>query len=126
MGETTLIGQKVIELAGDAANGARGHVGLTTDAPVDLIKAFRDKFAKKYNYVPDHNGLKGYLAVYMVKATTEKMGKVDSQGVRRQSARPDHQGRGRAGHPDGRHLQTRPATSTARASWSRWSKASRS
>src|SRR6266702_2921995 len=79
MGETTLIGQKVIELAGDAANGARGHVGLTTDAPVDLIKVFRDKFAKKYNYVPDHNGLKGYLAVYMVKATTEKMGKVDSK-----------------------------------------------
>jgi branched-chain amino acid transport system substrate-binding protein len=77
MGETTLIGQKVIELAGDAANGARGHVGLTTDAPVDLIKAFREKFSKKYNYVPDHNGLKGYLAVYMVKATTEKMGKVD-------------------------------------------------
>jgi branched-chain amino acid transport system substrate-binding protein len=79
MGETTLIGQKVIDLAGDAANGARGHVGLTTDAPVDLIKAFRDKFSKKYNYVPDHNGLKGYLAVYMVKATTEKMGKVDSK-----------------------------------------------
>ncbi len=79
MGETTLIGQKVIELAGDAANGARGHVGLTTDAPVDLIKAFRDRFVKKYNYVPDHNGLKGYLAVYMVKATTEKMGKVDSK-----------------------------------------------
>jgi branched-chain amino acid transport system substrate-binding protein len=77
MGETTLIGQKVIELAGDAANGARGHVGLTTDAPVDLIKGFRDRFSKKYNYVPDHNGLKGYLAVYMVKATTEKMGKVD-------------------------------------------------
>ncbi|MBR0812486.1 ABC transporter substrate-binding protein [Bradyrhizobium diazoefficiens] len=77
MGETTLIGQKVIELAGDAANGARGHVGLTTDAPVDLIKQFREKFSKKYNYVPDHNGLKGYLAVYMVKATTEKMGKVD-------------------------------------------------
>ncbi len=77
MGETTLVGQKVIELAGDAANGARGHVGLTTDAPVELIKQFRDKFAKKYNYVPDHNGLKGYLAIYMIKATTEKMGKVD-------------------------------------------------
>jgi len=79
IGESTLTNEKVIELAGDAANGARGHVGLTTDAPVDLIKAFRDKFAKKYNYVPDHNGLKGYLAVYMVKATTEKMGKVDSK-----------------------------------------------
>jgi branched-chain amino acid transport system substrate-binding protein len=77
IGETTLVGQKVIELAGDAANGARGHVGLTTDAPVELIKQFRDKFVKKYNYVPDHNGIKGYLAVYMVKATTDKMGKVD-------------------------------------------------
>ena len=79
IGETTLVGQKVIDLAGDAANGARGHVGLTTDAPVALIKEFRDKFVKKYNYVPDHNGIKGYLAVYMVKATTEKMGKVDSK-----------------------------------------------
>jgi branched-chain amino acid transport system substrate-binding protein len=79
IGETTLVGQKVIELAGDSANGARGHVGLTTDAPVELIKQFRDKFVKKYNYVPDHNGIKGYLAVYMVKATTDKMGKVDSK-----------------------------------------------
>ena len=79
IGETTLIGQKVVELAGDAANGARGHVGLTTDAPVPLVKAFRERFVKKYNYVPDHNGIKGYLAIYMIKATTEKMGKVDSK-----------------------------------------------
>src|SRR5206468_34490 len=63
----------------DFGNGARGHVGLTTDAPVDLVKAFREKFVKKYNYVPDHNGLKGYLAIYMIKATTEKMGKVDAK-----------------------------------------------
>jgi branched-chain amino acid transport system substrate-binding protein len=33
IGETTLTGQKVIELAGDAANGAVAHVGLTVDAP---------------------------------------------------------------------------------------------
>jgi branched-chain amino acid transport system substrate-binding protein len=79
IGETTLVGQKVVELAGDAANGARGHVGLTTDAPVDLIKGFREKFVKKYSYIPDHNGIKGYLAVYMVKAATEKMGKVDGK-----------------------------------------------
>src|SRR5438874_2286809 len=81
IGETTLVGQKVIELAGDAANGARGHVGLTTDAPVDSVKAFRERFVKKYNYVPDHNGLKGYLAIYMIKAATEKMGKVDPKGL---------------------------------------------
>ena len=81
VGETTLIGQKVIELAGGAANGAIAHVGLTTDAPIASIKAFRDKFVAKYNYVPDHNGLKGYLAVYMIKAATEKMGKLDSKGL---------------------------------------------
>jgi branched-chain amino acid transport system substrate-binding protein len=79
IGETTLIGQKVVELAGEATNGARGHVGLTTDAPVDLVKAFRERFVKKYNYIPDHNGIKGYLAIYMIKATTEKMGKVDAK-----------------------------------------------
>jgi branched-chain amino acid transport system substrate-binding protein len=81
IGETTLVGQKVVELAGEAANGARGHVGLTTDAPVDLVKAFREKFVKKYNYIPDHNGIKGYLAIYMIKAATEKMGKVDAKAL---------------------------------------------
>jgi branched-chain amino acid transport system substrate-binding protein len=81
IGETTLVGQKVIELAGDAANGALGHVGLTTDAPIDAVRAFRERFVKKHNYVPDHNGLKGYLAVYMIKAATEKMGKVDSAAL---------------------------------------------
>jgi len=81
MGETTLVGQKVIDLAGDAANGARAHVGLTTDAPVESIRAFRERFVKKYNYVPDHNGIKGYLAIFMIKAATEKMGKLDSKGV---------------------------------------------
>jgi branched-chain amino acid transport system substrate-binding protein len=81
IGETTLVGQKVVELAGDAANGARGHVGLTTDAPVDLIRAFREKFVKKYNYVPDHNGIKGWLSIYMIKAATEKMGKVDGKAL---------------------------------------------
>src|SRR5258708_33909584 len=33
IGETTLLGQKVIDLAGDAANRLPGHVGLTPDAP---------------------------------------------------------------------------------------------
>lgn len=81
VGETTLIGQKVIELAGDAANGARGHIGLTVDAPNDNLKAYGKKFQEKFNYIPDHNGIKGYLGVYMIKAATEKMGKVDPKGL---------------------------------------------
>ena len=77
VGETVLTSQKVIELAGDAANGAVAHVGLTADAPDPGIKAFAEKFQKEYGYKPDHNGIKGYTAMYVVKAVTEKVGKVD-------------------------------------------------
>lgn len=77
IGETTLLGQKVIELAGEAANGVRGHVALTVDAPVASVQAFRERFFKRYNYLPDHNGIKGYTGVYAVKHATEKIGKFD-------------------------------------------------
>jgi branched-chain amino acid transport system substrate-binding protein len=77
IGETVLTSQKVIELAGDAANGAVAHVGLTADAPSPLIRDFAAKFQKEYKYKPDHNGLKGYTAMYVVKAVTEKVGKLD-------------------------------------------------
>jgi branched-chain amino acid transport system substrate-binding protein len=77
LGETTLMGQKVIDLAGDAANGVRGHVGLTIDAPNPLVKAFADKYEKEYKAKSDHNGIKGYTGMYLVKAATEKAGKVD-------------------------------------------------
>ncbi len=77
VGETTLTSQKVIELAGDAANGAVAHVGLTADAPQPTIKAFDERFQKEYKYKTDHNGLKGYSAMYIVKAVTEKIGKFD-------------------------------------------------
>lgn len=78
IGETTLLNQKVIDLAGDAANGVRGHVGLSADAPFDTIRAFRDRFQARYGYLPDHNAIKAYLAVYAVRYATEKIGKVDS------------------------------------------------
>ncbi|HEX7435131.1 MAG TPA: ABC transporter substrate-binding protein, partial [Caldimonas sp.] len=81
VGETTLTGQKVIELAGEAANGAIAHVGLTVDAPIPAMRAFRVKFEKEYKYISDHNGIKGYTAVYMLKAGIEKVGKLDRAAV---------------------------------------------
>jgi branched-chain amino acid transport system substrate-binding protein len=73
----------VIELSGDAANGVKGHVGLTADAPIKAVEEFRDKFQKRYKYLPDHNGIKGYTAVYAVKYTTEKLGKFDRKALAR-------------------------------------------
>ena len=81
VGETTLVGQKVIELAGEAANGAVAHVGLTVDAPIPTMRAFRARFEKEYKYVTDHNGIKGYTGVYLMKAAIEKVGKVDRKAV---------------------------------------------
>jgi len=77
LGETTLLGQKVIELAGDAANGVRGHVGLSADIPVPAVQEFKAKFNKRFGYFPDHNGIKGYSAVYAIKYATTKIGKFD-------------------------------------------------
>lgn len=77
IGETVLTSQKVIELAGDAANGAIAHVGLTADAPQPLIRKFSDAFQAEYKMKSDHNGLKGYSGMYIVKAVTEKVGKFD-------------------------------------------------
>ena len=81
VGETTLVGQKVIELAGDAANGAVAHVGLTVDAPIPAMRAFRARFEKEYKYVTDHNGIKGYTGVFILKAAIEKVGKFDRKAV---------------------------------------------
>lgn len=81
IGETTLTSQKVIELAGESANGAIAHVGLTADAPQPLIKKFNDAFSREYKYKTDHNGLKGYSGMYIVKAMTEKLGKFDSKAL---------------------------------------------
>ena len=81
IGETVLTSQKVIELAGEAANGAVAHVGLTVDAPLPAIRAFRAKFEREYKYICDHNGLKGYSGVYALKAAIEKVGKFDRKAV---------------------------------------------
>jgi branched-chain amino acid transport system substrate-binding protein len=79
IGETTLLGQKVIDLAQGAAEGVRGHVGLTVDAPIPAVQEFAERFKKRFNYACDHNGIKGYTAVYIIKHVTEKMGKFDSK-----------------------------------------------
>ena len=79
VGEVTLTGQKVIDLAGDAANGAYAHVGITTGADVPSIRTFSDAFKAKYGRDTDHNGLKGYIAAYTVKYVTEMIGGFDQE-----------------------------------------------
>ena len=81
IGETTLTGQKVIELAGEAANGAVAHVGLTVDAPIPEMLKFKANYYRDYKSISDHNGIKGYTGVYILKAAIEKAGKLDRKAV---------------------------------------------
>lgn len=81
VGETTIANQKVIELAGDAANGVVAHVGLTADAPNPTVQAFVKKFEAQYKYKPDHNAMKGYTGMWTVKAMTDKIGKLDTKAL---------------------------------------------
>ena len=80
VGETTLVNEKVLELAGDAANGVVAHVGLTADAPNPTMQAFVKKFEAEYKYRPDHNAMKGYV------------GHLGGQGDDRQGRQDRHQG----------------------------------
>ena len=64
VGETTMTGQKVIDLAGDAANGVNAHVGLTVDAPNPAIKRLRRQVQKEYkdkSRPQRHQGLHRHL-----------------------------------------------------------------
>jgi len=81
VGETTLIGQKVIDLAGEAADGALGHVGLTPDAPNPQVQEMAAKFEEQYGYRPDHNAIKGYIGAYAIKYATEQVGDFDSAKI---------------------------------------------
>jgi branched-chain amino acid transport system substrate-binding protein len=79
IGETVLTSAKVVELAGEAANGALAHVGLTVEAP--QLQAFGKKYQAAYNSVSDHNGVKGYTGMYILKAAIEKAGKLDRKAA---------------------------------------------
>jgi branched-chain amino acid transport system substrate-binding protein len=79
VGETTLANDKVIELAGEAANGVVAHVGLTADAPNPTVRAFAQKYQAEYGIKADHNAMKGYTGMHAAKAGFDKVGKLDAK-----------------------------------------------
>lgn len=79
IGDSVLTSEKVIELAGAAANGAKGHVALTIAADAPPVKEFAEKFTKRFGYSPDYNAMKGYIGTYTIKYGTEMVGEVNSQ-----------------------------------------------
>ena len=52
VGESTLTNEKVVELAGEAANGVVAHVGLTAEAPNPTVQAFVKSYEAEYKTAP--------------------------------------------------------------------------
>ena len=72
--ESPAVAKFGFELAGEAANGAVAHVGLTADAPQQTVKDFDRKFQAEYRYKGDHNAVMGYRGMYIVKVMSERIG----------------------------------------------------
>ena len=59
----------------------RAHVGLTAARARPGVRSFDNRFLREYRYRSDHNGMKGYIAAYVLKAATEKVGKFDPKAL---------------------------------------------
>ncbi len=82
IGETTLTAASTLGLAGRTADGASAHVGLSSAAPmfsewVTQYLAFTK--AKDPVDYPDHNSIKGWFAVHVMKEMAERQNGFDSQ-----------------------------------------------
>lgn len=77
VGEVTLTDQKVIDLAGDAADGAIAHVSMALTAPE--IAPFVEKFKKKYGRAPIQDAIKGYIGAWTTKYVADMVGSLDRE-----------------------------------------------
>jgi branched-chain amino acid transport system substrate-binding protein len=80
-GEAALLAPKILDQAGPAATRLRVHMPLTADAPLASLEAFRERFRSRFKEAPDVHAMKGYIAVAMVKAATEKLGRIDPRAI---------------------------------------------
>ena len=71
-----------INAGGDAVNGAKCHVSMTAQSPIQSMKDVGVKFQKKFGRESDHNGFKGYIGIHLLKAAVERVGAWDQQKVR--------------------------------------------
>ena len=80
VGSSTLLTTDVLRLAGDAADGALAHVGLTNTSPA--IMPIAVAYEKKYQEEPDHNFMKGYVGFQIANAVVAETKSFDQQKFR--------------------------------------------
>ncbi|MDR7306165.1 ABC transporter substrate-binding protein [Rhodoferax saidenbachensis] len=69
--------QTVIDGAQGAAEGVLAHMTASVDAPTPQVQSFTARYIARYGARPDHNAIKGFFAVQLIKAGLELSGRVD-------------------------------------------------
>jgi len=82
IGETTLCSELTINLAKEALEGVKCHVGLTPDAPLPGLSEVAKRFMARTGHPADHNFIIGYTQAHMVKAVVEATGGFDQEKFR--------------------------------------------
>jgi branched-chain amino acid transport system substrate-binding protein len=78
-----LCNQTTIDAGGDAVSGSRCHVSMTAaESPLHSMVEAGRRFQAKYGKIPDANGLKGYIGVYMLRAAAARAGAPDQAKIR--------------------------------------------
>ncbi len=77
-----LCAQTTINAGGAAIDGAKCQVPMTALSPLPEMAKVAKEFEAKYGRIPDHNGFKGYVGVYLLKAAVERVGAWDQQKLR--------------------------------------------
>lgn len=68
----------VVEGSAGGAEGVFAHMIASGDAPTPAVQSFTARYMARYNARPDHNAIKGFFAVQLIKAGLELAGKVDA------------------------------------------------
>ncbi len=71
-----------VAAGGAAVDGAKCHVPMTALSPVPVMQQVAKDFEAQYGRASDHNGFKGYIGAYLLKAAVERVGSWDQEKVR--------------------------------------------
>ncbi len=76
-----LCSASTVTAGGAAIDGSKCHLSMSALSPLESMQNLAVEFEEEYGRKPDHNGFKGYLGPYMLKAAVERVGEWDKEKV---------------------------------------------
>jgi branched-chain amino acid transport system substrate-binding protein len=76
-----LCSASTVTAGGAAIDGSKCHLSMSALSPLETMQNLAAEFEQEYGRKPDHNGFKGYLGPYLLKAAVERVGEWDKEKV---------------------------------------------